>query len=169
MEKFLETGKIVAAMGLKGEVKVEPWCDSPRDICGLKRLFFSKGKTELEVERARVSKNMAVIKLRGIDDVDAAQGLRGRVLYVDRDDLSLPEGSYFVADLIGMKVADFVTGEVYGVITNVTETGANDVYHIKDDSGKMKYVPAIPDVVKETDVDAGEMKITPLRGLFDED
>ena len=86
---------------------------------------------------------------------------------MDRNDAELDSDCYFVQDLISLKAVDSRTGEEYGIITNVTETGANDVYHIKTDGGKMYYIPAIPDVVKDIDIENGIMKIIPLDGLFD--
>ncbi len=112
---------------------------------------------------------MAILKLEGFDSVEQAQTLRNKILYADRESMNLPEDTYFIADLIGMEVINFESGESYGKITDVTQTGANDVYHIKSAEGKMFYIPAIADVVKTTDIENGVMKITPLRGLFDED
>lgn len=169
MEKFLEIGKIVSVHGLKGEIKSEPWCDSPKDLCRHKKLYFSKGEKELKVISARAQKNMAILKLDGVNTVEEAQKLRGKILYADRDSIKLPKDTYFVADLIGMKVMDLESDKLYGEIVSVTQTGANDVYHIKADDGKVYYIPAIADVVKQTDIESGVMKITPLRGLFDED
>lgn len=166
MKQYLEIGKIVSVFGLKGEVKVQPWCDSPELLCEFDTLYWKSG-TPVKVERARVQKNIVVMKLSGCDTVEEAQKLRGRVLYMNRDDVELEDGSYFVQDLIGMKVLDAVSGEEYGELTEVSETGANDVYHIKSPEGKMYYIPAIPDVVKETDIEGQVMKITPLPGLFD--
>lgn len=166
MKRYLEIGKIVSVFGLKGEVKVQPWCDSPDFLCEFDTLYYKSG-TPVNVERARVQKNIVVMKLEGTDTVEAAQALRGRVLYMDREDVELEEGAYFVQDLIGLEVRDAETAQVYGTITEVSETGANDVYHIKSPDGKMLYVPAIPDVVKQTDIEGGVMLITPLDGLFD--
>ncbi len=166
MKRYLEIGKIVSVFGLKGEVKVQPWCDSPDFLCEFDTLYYKSG-TPVNVERARVQKNIVVMKLEGTDTVEAAQALRGRVLYMDREDVELEEGAYFVQDLIGLEVRDAETAQVYGTITEVSETGANDVYHIKSPEGRMLYVPAIPDVVKETDIEGGVMLITPLDGLFD--
>ena len=98
---------------------------------------------------------------------EEAQKLRNRVLYIDRDDVELDEGCYFVQDLIGLEVVDADSGESYGKITDVSQTGANDVYHIADEKGNVKLIPAIPEVVAETDIEGGIMKITPLEGLFD--
>lgn len=167
MNKLLEAGKIVSVFGLKGEVKVQPWCDTPDFLCEFDTLYYKSG-TPVEVERARVRKNIVVMKIKGVDSVEEAQKIRNRVLYLDREDVELGEDTYFVQDLIGLKVIDLNSGREYGVLTEVSETGANDVYHIKSESGKMYYIPAIPSVIAETDVEGGVMKITPLEGLFDD-
>ncbi|MBR1764703.1 MAG: 16S rRNA processing protein RimM [Ruminococcus sp.] len=166
MKRFLEIGKIVSAFGLRGEVKVQPWCDSPDFLCEFDTLYYKSG-TPVSIERARVQKNIVIMKLEGTDTVEGAQALRGRVLYMDREDVELEEGAYFVQDLIGLEVRDAATDRLYGTITEVSETGANDVYHIKAPDGRMLYIPAIPDVVKETDIEGGRMLIIPLDGLFD--
>ena len=165
MEQLLETGKIVSVHALKGEVKVEPWCDSPDFLAEFDELFLD-GKW-VEVERARVQKNMVIMKLRGTDTPEAAGKLVGKVLYLDRDQVELEEGTYFIADLIGLKVVDADDPDkVYGTLTQVSATGANDVYHILFPDGKTYYIPAIPQVVIETDIEGGVMKIRPLEGLF---
>lgn len=166
MKQYLEIGKIVSVFGLKGEIKIQPWCDSPDFLCEFDTLFWKSG-TPVEVERARVQKNIVIMKIKGCDTVEEAQKLRNRVLYMDRDDVELEEGAYFIQDLIGLRVVDAGSGIEYGLLTDVSETGANDVYHIKSPEGKLFYIPAIPDVVKETNIEDGVMKITPLEGLFD--
>ena len=166
MNQYLEIGKIVSVFGLKGEVKVQPWCDTPDFLCEFDTLYWKSG-TPVNVVHSRVQKNIVVMKIKGCDTVEEAQKLRGRVLYMDRDDVELEEGAYFVQDLIGLKVVDADTGEEYGELAEVSETGANDVYHLRRSDGTMCYIPAIPDVVKETDIEGGIMKITPLDGLFD--
>ena len=167
MNKLLEAGKIVSVFGLKGEVKVQPWCDTPDFLCEFDTLYYKSG-TPVEVEHARVQKNIVVMKIKGVDSVEEAQKIRNRVLYLDREDVELGEDTYFVQDLIGLKVIDLNSGREYGELTEVSETGANDVYHIKSENGKMYYIPAIPSVIAETDVEGGVMKITPLEGLFDD-
>ena len=166
MKQYLEIGKIVSVFGIKGEVKVQPWCDSPNFLCEFDVLYYKSG-TPVNIVRSRVQKNIVVMKIDGVDTVEDAQKLRNRVLYMDRNDVELEEGSYFVQDLLSLKVIDAETGEEYGEISDVTETGANDVYHVKSSDGKMYYIPAIPDVVKEVDIECGTMKIIPLQGLFD--
>lgn len=165
-KNLLEIGKITSIVGLKGEVKVYPWCDSPELLCELETLYWKSG-TPVKVEKGRVQKNMAVLKLEGVDTPEAAQKLRNHVLYMDREDVELEEGSWFIADLIGLTVKDSTSGKVYGTLSDVTETGANDVYHIKAEDGRELLLPAIPQVIDNIDLEAGVMEITPLDGLFD--
>ena len=166
MEQLLETGKIVTLHALKGEVKVEPWCDSPELLAEFDELYLD-GRW-VNVERARVQKRMVIMKLEGYDTPEEGAKLIGKVLYIDRDQLELDEGTYFIADLIGMKVIDADDPEkVYGTLTQVSETGANDVYHILFADGVTRYIPAIPQVVISTDVENKVMTIRPLEGLFE--
>lgn len=167
MQKYLEIGRIVAVQGLKGEVRIEPWCDSAEFFCSFDRLYFAKGGISVEIERSRPHKNVVVAKLKGTDTVEDAQMLRGKILYMDRDDAVLEEGRYFVQDLLGLTVRDVDNGSVYGRITAVSPTGANDVYEIKNDDGNVYYIPAIPDVVVKTDIENGEMLIRKMDGLFE--
>lgn len=167
MQKYLEIGKIVSVHGLKGEVKVQPWCDTPAYFCRFKKLYSKDGSHEYIIERSREQGNMVLVKIKGTDTVEAAQAMRNKVLYMDRADAKLPKGSYFVADLIGLRVEDD-DGNLFGVLSDVLQTGANDVYEIKNENGKMYYIPAIPSVVLSTDIEGGKMIIYPMEGLFDE-
>ncbi len=168
-KRYLECGKIVATHGLRGEVKVLPWCDGPEALLPFGTLSLDRGATALAVEKARAAKNMVLVKFRGLDSPEAVQPLRGKVLYLDREEDSLEEGQYYIQDLIGLTVVDAGSGQVYGTLQDVTETGANDVYHIAFPDGKVRLIPAIPQVVTGIDIDAGRMEIRPLEGLFDDD
>lgn len=167
MQKYLEIGKIVSVHGLKGEVKVQPWCDGPDYFCRFKKLYSKDGSHEYHIEHSREQGNMVLVKIKGTDTVEAAQSMRGRILYMDRKDAKLPKGSYFVADLIGLSIED-ESGKSYGILNDVLKTGANDVYEIKSEDGKMYYIPAIPSVVLTTNIEDGKMIIYPMEGLFDE-
>lgn len=168
-ENFLEVGKIVSVHALKGEVKIVPWCDSPDFICGFDYLYLDgKGSDYLELEYSRVFKNMVIAKFKGYDTVEEAQKLREKVLYISRDDVELDDNTYFIKDLIGIKVIDDVTETEYGIIKDVFQTGANDVYTIKNND-KEYMIPAIADVVKSTDIENKIMRIIPLKGLFDDE
>ncbi|MGN0642969.1 MAG: ribosome maturation factor RimM [Huintestinicola sp.] len=167
MKQFLEIGKIVAVQGLKGEVRVEAWCDSLEFLCEFETLYFNKGKTPVSIVKARPHKNIVLMKIKGIDSPEAAQELRGKVLYMDRNDVELEEGSYFVQDLEGLEVIDADDGTVYGTLSQVSFTGANDVYHIKN-GDKEWLIPAIPDVIEKTDIEGGKMLIHKMEGLFED-
>ena len=169
MKQYLEIGKIVAVQGLKGEIRVEPWCDSQEFLCEFETLYFDKGAMPVTVEKARPHKNIVLMKIKGTDTVEQAQLLKNKILYMDRNDVELDDGCYFIQDLIGLEVFDADDGTLYGKITDVNETGANDVYQIKDANGVERLIPAIPDVIIETNITEGKMLIHKLEGLFDED
>ena len=163
-KEFLEAGKIVTTHGIKGEVKIMPYTDTPELLSEFDRLFIGKDKKELIIERARVFKNMVIAKIQGVDTPEEAEKYRNKILFMHRDDLELDENTYFIQDLIGMEVKDADTGVLYGKIKDVMQTGANDVYVIE---GEKEYlIPAIPDVVINTDIDGNLMLIRPLEGLF---
>lgn len=167
-KEYLEIGKIVNVHGLKGDVKIMPWCDDPELLCEFDSLYIDRDKKEIFIEDARVFKNMVIMRFEGCGTVEAAEKLRNKVLYIHRDDLELEEGVYFIQDLIGLQVIDADTGKVYGTLKDVSPTGANDVYEVRDEEqNKTYWIPAIPQVIIETDVDGGIMKIRPLEGLLD--
>lgn len=167
-KEYLEAGKIVNIHGIRGEVKIMPYCDSPELLCEFDRLFLGKSLKEIYIQRSRVQKNMVICKIEGIDSPEQAEKLRNQMLYMHRDDLELDENTYFIQDLIGITVKDADTGEIYGTIDDVLQTGANDVYSIKN-GNKNYLVPAIADVVVDTDIDSEIMTIRVPEGLFDED
>lgn len=168
MKEFIETGKIVNIHGLRGEVKIMPWSDDPEFICEFDILYLGKDKKLLQIENARVHKNMVLAKFKGIDTPEAANLLRNNIIYIDRNDVELEEGTYFIQDLIGLKVINADTNEEYGNVIDVFQTGANDVYEVKN-GDKIVLIPAIPDVIVNIDIENSVLMIRPLEGLFDED
>ena len=167
MKQFLETGKITGTHGLKGEVRVQPWADSPEFLADFEELYLDNGNKKLEITSARVHKNMLIMKIRGVDTIEEADKLRNKVLYMNRDDVELEQGAYFIQDLIGLDVIDDDTGERLGRLDDVSETGANDVYHVKTDDGREFLIPVIPDVVREISPEQGFVRIFKMKGLFD--
>ena len=169
-KQFLEAGKIVGTHGLRGELRVEQWCDSPQFLSEFTSLYFDNGGSKLKV-KSRPHKNIVLMKIDGVDTVEDAEKLRGKILYLNRDDVRLPEGKSFIQDLIGCKVLDADDRSVcYGEITDVFKTGANDVYTVKNDGGKEFLVPVIDSVVIEKNTDDGFILVRPMKGLFsDED
>jgi len=165
-KEYLEAGKIVTTHGIRGEVKIMPYTDTPELLAEFDRLFMGRNKDEVTIVRSRVFKNMVIAKIEGVDTPEDAEKLRNKLLYMHRDDLELGEDTYFIQDLIGMEVRDADSDELYGVIDDVMQTGANDVYVVKS-ADKELLVPAIADVVISTDIDGNVMTIRPLDGLFD--
>lgn len=165
-KEFLELGKIVAIHALKGEIRLQPWCDTPDFAAGFKKVYLD-GKP-IKVRSARPHKNIVIMHLDGINTPEEAQALVNKVIFISKDQVKLPEGTYFIADLIGMQVIDADNGNVYGELIDVSQTGANDVYHIRFEDGTVRYAPAIPLVVIETNIAEKLMKIRPLEGLFDD-
>ena len=169
IKQFLEIGEITGTHGVRGEVRVNPWCDSPDFIKKFKTLYFdSEGRENIKIS-SRPHGNIALIKIEGIDTVEEARKLRGKILWMKRSDAHLPEGRYFIAELIGCRVYDADDpSKCYGELTDVSETGANDVWHITKD-GREYLIPSIPDVVIETDVASDRIIIRPLKGIFDDE
>ena len=167
-DKYIEVGQIVAEQGIKGEIRIHPWCDSPEFLLEFDELYY-EDESIIKIEKSRVQKNVVIAKVKGIDTIEQAQKLRNKVLYINRDDIELDDNTYFVQDLIGLEVVDNDDKTIiYGEIVEVSSTGANDVYHIKN-GDKMYYIPAIPLVVIKTDLDNRVMEIKPLKGLFDDE
>ena len=170
MKQYLETAKIVATHGIRGEVRCQYFCDSAEFLCEFDELYLDKkGEKPVEISRAYPHKNVVIMKPDGIDTVEDAQKLIGKTLYMNRDDVELDEGVYYIQDIIGLVVKDIDSGEVYGKISEVYQNGATDVYSIKKENGTELMFPYIDEVVKKIDIEAGEMLIKPLEGLFDED
>lgn len=165
--ELLECGKIVSTHGVRGEIKINPWCDGPDFLCEFEELYLKDGRV-LELERARVHKNCVIAKVAGIDSIESAMPYINAVVYLNKEDVELPDGTYFIVDLIGLSVVDYDTGRIYGKITDVMQTGANDVYTVTSEEGDT-LIPAISDVVMETDLEAGELRIRPLEGLFSDE
>jgi 16S rRNA processing protein RimM len=164
MEKFLEAGKIISTFGIKGEVITECYCDSPALLCELDRLYFDKGKKPVEIESSFGKKSNAVLKIKGVETVEAARLLFGKVLYLDREDIILDENEYFYADLIGLAAIDAESGEKIGVVADITNNGAHENYLIKTDDGEF-LIPAVPEFIKETNIESGFIRIKLIEGL----
>ena len=169
VKRFLETGKIVGTHGVRGEVRVDPWSDSPEFVKRLKHLYFDEGKVPVSLESSRVHKNQVLLKLKGVDTVEQADALRGKVLYLNREDVRLEEGQVFLQDLIGLKAIDGTTGREYGVLQEVLPTGANDVYRIVDGAGKEYLFPAVKHMIQEISLEEGVIRLLPIPGIFDQE
>ena len=165
---YLEGGKVCNAHGVRGVLKVEPWCDSPRVLALQKRVFFAKRDGEYEERRvlgASVSGNLVLLTVEGIDSRESAIGYKNEVIYLHRDDVPVKKGAMLVADMIGLDVIDAESGVVYGKIADVNEVPRGLLYTIKTEKGDV-YFPSNPEFVKEIDAERG-MLIHTIPGFFD--
>lgn len=157
---LIETGKIVNTHGLRGEVKIEPWADSPEDFCGFERLFIDGA--EHKVEKARVQKRFVIAKLGGIDSIEAAESVKNRVVYVDRADIELEEGGYLLTDLIGCTVRD--EGDAgLGRITDILTPPGGEVLEIRGEREIL--VPLNGGFVVGVDTEAKVVTVRLIEGM----
>lgn len=154
---YLKIGLILKPQGIRGEVKVLPLTDDPNRFIGLKNAFISEDKRPVKIMEARISKDSVYLFLEKVYDRNSAEGLRGQYLYIDREHaVKLPEGRYFIADLIGCAVVN-LDGEELGVLEDVMQPGANDVYIVKRPDGSELLIPVVEAFVK--DINIQEKKI----------
>ena len=169
MEQTLRVGVITSTHGIRGEVKVFPTTDDPQRFRKLKDVLLDTGRglQPMEVEQVRFFKNMVIVKFKGLDSIDDVEIFRGRDLLVSRENaVELGPDEYFIAELIGLLVVTD-EGERLGTLTDVLQTGANDVYVVKTDAGKEILLPAIKQCILDTDPEAGKITVHVLDGLLD--
>ncbi len=167
MEKFLQVGVISSTHGVRGEVKVFPTTDDKNRFKKLKNVILDTGKEHmsLEIESVKFFKQFAILKFKGIDNINDIEKYKGKSLLVDRKNaVKLQKDEYFIADMIGMEVFT-EDGNSFGVLKDVMETGANDVYVIDMADGKEVLVPAIKQCILDVDVEQKKMTIHLLEGL----
>lgn len=167
MEQFLQVGVISSTHGIRGEVKVFPTTDDPARFKKLKKVFLETGKEqkELEIQSVKFFKQFVILKFKGIDNINDVVGYKGKSLMVSRENaVSLEVNEYYIADLIGMEV--FTEEGRFGILKDVMETGANEVYIIDSDLHGEVLVPAIRQCVLEVDVENSRMKIALMEGLI---
>jgi len=158
---LLETGIIVNTHGMRGEVKLQPWADSPDFLTRFEH-FYIDG-VPVKVLSAKVHKGCVIAALEGVEDIDAAIKMKNKVIKIKKDDIHLEEGTYFIADLIGLQAIDAETGECIGHIEDVISRPASNVYIIKGEREIL--IPAVPEFIIETNPDAGYIKFRLIEGF----
>ena len=158
-QKFLEAGQIVSTHGVQGEMKILPWCDGPEFLKSFST-FYIDG-VPYAVTQSRVHKNMLLCRLRGVDDMNAAQAMKNKVISIDRDAAQIPEDRVFISDLIDLPV--FAGGVEIGRLKDVYTGPANDVYIVR---GQREYmIPAVSEFLEEVNVDQGYIRVKLLEGM----
>ena len=170
MIEYLEIGKIINTHGIKGELKVLSLTDDAKRYDNLKCLFVEeKGVLKnYDIEYVRYHKGFILLKLRGVESMEQAESMRSHVLKVHRKDaVKLPEGSYFICDIIGIQVID-TNGKELGLLEDVLKTGSNDVYIVRKD-GKEILIPALKTIVKSIDLQSEKMIVDLPEGIMDDE
>lgn len=170
MEDLLQVGAITQTHGIRGEVKVFPTTDDPNRFKKLKETILDTGKEKitLEIEGVKFFKQFVILKFKGIDNINDVEKYKGKNLYVTRQNaVKLKKDEYFIADLIDIEVFD-ETDTKLGTLTDVIETGANDVYQIEMTDGKEVLIPAIKECILSVDIEARKMVVHLMDGLLDD-
>lgn len=167
-EDYLQVGVITSTHGIRGEVKVFPTTDDAARFQSLKNVVLDTGreKLPLEIEGVKYFKQFVILKFKGIDNINDVEKYRKMPLLVSREDaVALEEDEYFMADMLGMKVYT-EEGSPFGVLKDIMETGANDVYVIDTTEHGEVLIPAIKDCILDVNIEEKKMTIHLMNGLL---
>lgn len=167
MIKYFKVGQIVNTQGLKGDMRVYPLTDYKERFEELDWVYIGDDlNTKYDIEKVRYKNNLAIIKIKGIDDVNQVEKLKNKYLTIPRENArQLEEGEHFIADLIGLEV--YTVDENYvGVIQDIIQTGANDVYLIKSEDGREILIPAVKQFVPKISISDRRVTIDPIEGMI---
>ena len=167
-QEYFEIGQIVNTFGIKGFVKVNPFTDYMERFEELKSVLVVKNKEtiEMQIEEVKYQKNVVLIKFKGIEDINMAEKYKGCYIKIKREDTrKLPKDTYFIADLIGMKVYD-ENDNLLGTVNDIYNNKAHDIYVVKDDLGKQILLPSTKEVIKQVDIENDKIVVHLLDGLI---
>ena len=160
MKEFLDCGEIVNTHGIHGEVRIVPWADSPDFICRFSTLYVDGNART--VRSSRVHKGSVITALEGVDTVEQAMALKGKTVQIRREDAKLPDGTFFLADIIGLDVVD-EAGNKLGILREVLSPSRQQVYVVAGEREIM--IPAVPEFVLETNIQGGYLKVRLIEGM----
>jgi len=169
MEQLLQVGVITQTHGVHGEVKVFPTTDDPERFLDLEYVFLDTGKEKMKltIQSVKFFKQFVILKFKGINNINDIERYKRCALLVDRENaVELEEDEYFIADMIGMNVLT-EDGEIFGMLKDVIETGANDVYIINSKKHGEVLIPAIKECILDVNVKEGKMLVHLMDGLID--
>lgn len=169
MNEYLECGYIIKIHGLNGGLVINHLCDSYDAFACIKKLYFKANDgsfSGLKVRKCSPYKGGALVLLDTVTDADKASALRGKSVFAHRSEVPCDEGSFFIVDLIGLDVFDIDSGVKYGTLKDVINSGAQDIYVVEGEGGRLSYVPAIEEFVKEISLEKG-IFIRPIEGMIE--
>lgn len=160
MNEFLDCGQIVNTHGIHGEVRIVPWADSPDFLRQFSTLYVD-GRA-LSMTASRVHKGSVIARLQGVDTVEGAMALKGKTVQLFRADAKLPEGAFFLADIIGLDVVD-ENGNKLGTLREVLSPSVQQIYVVEGQREIM--IPAVPEFILETNIEAGYIRVRLIEGM----
>lgn len=161
-QAYIEAGRITSTHGVHGEVKIEVWLDTPEDLKHYRRIFIDG--QERKLLSVRQQSRFVIAKLDQVDDINAAQPFKGKTVYIAREDAPLPPGGYFLQDLLDAKVV-LEDGSPVGVLTEILERPANNVYVVTAPDGKEILIPVVPAFIIRADAENGIVTVRLLEGM----
>ena len=169
MSNLIEAGKITSLHSFKGEVKIQNWCDSVDFFMQFNNFYLDDGEI-LEINKMRKSGNMIIASFSGVENEADAIKLKNKIIYIDKDEAGLEEGVFFVVDLLGLPVINYNTGEKYGILSDIFNNGATDIYvvdcGVREDGKKREaMVPNVSEFIKKVSLEEGVF-IVPIEGMF---
>lgn len=160
MKDFLEAGKIVNTHGIKGEVKIQPWADSPEFIQGLPHIYIDS--KPVRIVSSRIHKGHLIAHLEGVCDIDSAIKLKNKMIFTKRDDIQLDKGEFFIQDIIGLTIKTD-EGETLGVLEDILNMPTQDIYVVKGDREYL--IPDVSDFILEKNLDEGYITVSLIDGM----
>ena len=161
-QAYIEAGRITNTHGVRGEVKIEVWLDTAEDLQHYRRVFIDG--QERKLLSARPQNRFAIARLEGVENVNAAMPLKGKTVFIAREDALLPPGGYFLQDLLDARVVR-EDGTQVGVLTEILERPANNVYVVTDPEGKEILIPVVPAFILGADAEEGVVTVRLLEGM----
>jgi len=158
---LIETGLIVNTHGVRGELRIQPWADSPSALTGFEYFFIDK--KPIRVLSAKVHKSFVIVSLEGVENIDDAIRMKDKIVSVKREDIKLEQGSFLIADLIGLTAIDASTNKKLGTVSDVLPLPAHNVYVIKGEREIL--IPAVEEFIAETSISEGYIKFNLIEGL----
>jgi len=159
--ELIETGIIVNTHGIRGDLRLQPWADSPVFLTEFD-CFYIDG-VPLKVLSSKVHKSFVILKFEGVDSIDAAMRLKNKVVCIKREDIKLEDGLFLIADLIGLSAIDKSTGKTIGTISDILPLPAHNVYVVTGEREIL--IPAVPAFIADTNIEEGYVKFNLIDGL----
>ncbi len=166
MEK-IKIGQVVNVVGLKGELKIYHYSDYKERFEELANIYLEN--TRYQITGIRYMKELVILKLEGIEDRNEAEKHKGKDVYIDKSDIRvLPEGTYHIFDLIGMRVVDN-EGTAIGILNDVIRNSAQDLYEVEKENKNKFLIPAVEEFILKIDMESRTITVKLIEGLMDED